>query len=249
VRFHLVHFPIVLAALMAGDGCKGCKKEPPTCNPDDEAFETIHVVVQASENLNPDAEGNPLSVQLRIYQLAGDQTLEMIDFEQVWHEGGEVAFGDDYLAEEVATIHPGRPDHLEIKPEADARFVVATAIFNEPIGQDWFRVWEVPKYHGHSVCNAKKKKKPWPDPCFHVLLDRFAIDGGHTPPSGWDAEAMGELQCPGAPMTTPPPDIPEDDGKKKKKKKGKKVDLEDAKKAQEGADKAQGVEAPEAPGG
>jgi hypothetical protein len=80
-----------------------------------------------------------------------------------------------------------------------------------------------------------------------VMLDGYAIDGGHTPPSGWDA-SKSPVQCPGTPMTTPPPEVPPDDGKKKKKK-GKKVGLEDAKKAQEGAEKAQGVEAPAAPGG
>ncbi len=248
---------IALAAVVSLGSCKGCP--PPNekvCNPDEENFKAINVLVQPTDNLNPDEDGNPLSVQLRVYQLSGEESLELIDFETVWHKGGQEAFGSDYLGEEEVTIHPGRPHHIELKPNPDAKFVVAAAIFNEPIGQDWFRVWEVPRYHGHSVCNAQKKKKEWPDPCFHVMLDRFSIDGGHTPPAGWDASKMGDIQCPGAPMTTPPPKVSEDEGKKKKKKKRKKVGLDDAEKAQDdaekvegGAEKAQGVEAPEAPGG
>jgi type VI secretion system protein VasD len=236
---------VALAGLVALGGCKGCKKDEFTCNPDDEVFELINVVVQPSETLNPDEEGNPLSVQLRIYQLKGEESLELIDFETVWHKGGKEAFGDDYIAEEEVTIYPGRPHHLELKPEADLKFVVAAAIFGDPIGQDWFRVWEVPRYHGQSVCNAKRKKKPWPDPCFHVMLDRYAIDGGHTPPAGWDP-SKSPVQCPGAPMTTPPPEVPEDDGKKKKKKKGK--GLKDAK-VPEQPEQPAAPEAPAAPGG
>ena len=215
---------LVLVAFALGGGCKECPPPQTTCKPDEENFEVINVFVQPGEQLNPNDDGTPLSVQLFVYQLAGDETLEMIDFETVWKEGGEVAFGDDYLSHEEVTIYPDRPDHIELKPEADVRFIVAAAIFTEPLGQDWFRVWEVPKYHGHSVCNAKKKKKPWPDPCFHVTLERYRIDGGHTPPSGWDETKMGDISCPGAPMKTPPAEVKEEPKKKKKKKK-----LKDAK--------------------
>lgn len=232
--------PLLAAASLAATSCK--KKGPPPCNPDDEAFEKIRVLIQPAEGLNLDEEGNPLSVQFRVYQLSGDETIEMIDFEQVWQEGGEAAFADDYLSEEEITVYPGQPDVLELKPNPDARFIVAAGIFREPLGQDWFRVWEVPQYHGHSVCAAKKKKKPWPDPCFHVMLERYAIDGGHTPPAGWDAE-LHELECPGAPMKNAPPEI-KDEGKKKKKKK-KKLKLGEK---MEKAEEAEDASAPDVPG-
>ncbi len=230
-----------VAALAVPTGCKK-KNKGPSCKPDEHPMEAIRVVIQPDEMLNPNDEGEPLSVQLHVYQLSGDETIEMIDFEQVWQEGGEAAFADDYLSEEEITVNPGQPDLLELKPEADARFIVAAAIFREPLGQDWFRVWEVPRYHGHSVCAAKKKKKPWPDPCFHVMLERYSIDGGHTPPAGWDAE-LHELECPGAPMKNPPPEI-KDEGKKKKKKK-KKLKLGEK---MEKAEEAEDASAPDVPG-
>jgi predicted component of type VI protein secretion system len=49
----------------------GCKDGPPPCNPDEENFDVIKVLVQPSDTLNPDDDGTPLSVQLLIYQLAG----------------------------------------------------------------------------------------------------------------------------------------------------------------------------------
>lgn len=230
-----------VAALSLSTGCKK-KNKGPSCKPDDHAMESIRVVVQPDEMLNPNDEGEPLSVQLHVYQLRGDESVEVIDFETVWEEGGEVAFGDDFISEEEITVYPGKDDVLELTPDPEAKFVLAAAIFREPLGQDWFRLYEVPRYHGNDYCAAERKKQPWPDPCFHVLLERSLIDGGPTPPTGWDAEAQ-TLQCPGKPSKTPPVEL-KDDGKKKKKKKRKK--LKD-RKAPEQPESPEAPEKPEAP--
>jgi type VI secretion system protein VasD len=251
------HFRVrALAGLLIGAGvgmfgapsCK--KKDGPTCNPDDKTF-VVRVLIQPTDQLNPDDEDNPLPTVVRVYQLSGDTSLQMIDFKQVWEEGGKVAFGDEYISEEELTIYPERPDMLEIEPDAKASHFLAVAIFREPMGQSWYRVWEVPKYHGHSVCAAERKGKPLPDPCFFVYLDRNQADGGHTAPAGFDKSKAG-VECPGPPLKTPPPEPV--DKKKKKKKKKRKLKLEDAKKA-EGAEAPStpeapsGPEAPSAPGG
>jgi hypothetical protein len=144
-------------------------------------------------------------------------------------------------------VYPDKPEVVEIQPAGDMTHVVAVAIFREPIGRDWFRVWERPKYHGHSVCSAQKKGQKWPDPCFYVQLDRYLVDGGHTAPAGFDKKKV-TIECPGPPMKTPPPEP--QPGKKKKKKKKPKVKLEDAKKLEgaEAPEAPEGPSAPEAPG-
>jgi len=236
-----------LAAAALATVVSGCadKKKGPTCNPDDHAFEAIRVVIQADEMLNPDDEGQPLSVQFFVYQLKGDESVEVIDFETVWEDGGEVAFGDDYISEEKITVYPGKGDVIELTPDPEAKFILAAAIYREPLGQDWFRLYEVPRYHGNDVCTAQLKKKEWPDPCFHVLLERSLLDGGPTPPTGWNAEAQ-TLQCPGKPSRTPPVEI-KDDGKKKKKKKRKKLKDRKAPEAPEQPESPSKPEAPSAP--
>jgi type VI secretion system protein VasD len=236
-----------LAALLSLASATACKKDTgPSCVPEQNDFSKIRVLIQPTEQLNPDEEGTPLSVVFRVYQLKGDTSLDLVDFATVWQEGGQAAFGEEYLAEQEITVYPDKNDVLEIKPDGDMTHLVAVAIFREPIGRDWFRVWQRPKYHGHSVCNAQKKKQPWPDPCFYVQLDRYLVEGGHTPPAGYDAEAMG-VECPGPPMRTPPPE-PTGDKKKKKKKKKPKVTLDDVEKAQD-AEAPEGPSAPETPGG
>ena len=243
----LVRVGLGLTAAVALTTAAGCKKKNkgPTCNPDDEAFETIRVVIQPDEMLNPDDEGEPLSVQLHVYQLKGDESVEIIDFDTVWEEGGEVAFGDDFISKEEITVYPGKDDVLELTPDPEAKFILAAAIFREPLGQDWFRLYEVPRYHGNDVCAAKVKNQPWPDPCFHVLLERSLLDGGPTPPTGWDTEAQ-TLQCPGKPSRTPPVEV-KDGGKKKKKKKRKKLKDRKAPEAPEQPEQPEAPSKPEAP--
>ena len=231
----------IAAALSATAGCKK-KDKGPTCNPDEHAFEAIRVVIQPDEMINLDDEGEPLAVQLHIYQLKGDESVEIIDFDTVWQEGGEVAFGDDFISEQQITVYPGKDDVYEVTPDPEAKFILAAAIYREPLGQDWFRLYEIPRYHGNDFCAAQAKKQEWPDPCFLVLLERSLLDGGPTPPTGWDTEAQ-TLQCPGKPSRTPPVEL-KDDGKKKKKKKRKK--LKD-RKAPEAPEQPEAPSAPEAP--
>ncbi|MEM6292930.1 MAG: type VI secretion system lipoprotein TssJ [Myxococcota bacterium] len=236
-----------LALALGLTGCKNKKNAGPSCTPDDEAFESVRVIIQPDEMLNPNDEGEPLSVQLHVYQLSGDESVDIIDFETVWEKGGEVAFGDDFISEEEITVYPGKNDVLELTPDPAAKFILAAAIFREPLGQDWFRLYEVPRYHGHSVCSAKKKGQPWPDPCFHVALERYLLDGGHTPPSGWDKDAQ-TLVCPGPPMKTPPVEVKDDGKKKKKKKKRKKLKDAEAPEQPEQPEAPAKPEAPAAPG-
>jgi len=244
----LARVGLIVTAAAASMSTAGCKKKNkgPTCKPDEEVFESIRVLVQPDEMLNPDDEGEPLSVQLHVYQLSGDESVEIIDFETVWEEGGEVAFGDDFLSKEEITVYPGKNDVLELTPDPEAKFILAAAIFREPLGQDWFRVYEVPRYHGHDVCSAQRKKQQWPDPCFHVLLERSLIDGGPTPPTGWDDEAHA-LQCPGKPSRTPPVEIKGDGKKKKKKKKRKKLKDRDVPEQPEQPESPETPSKPEAP--
>jgi hypothetical protein len=74
-----------------------------------------------------------------------------------------------------------------------------------------------------------------------VLLDRYLVDGGHTPPAGFDV-GQTNVQCPGPPAKVPPPE-PEPKKPKKKRKK-----LEDTK-VPEVPEQPETPSAPKKPGG
>jgi type VI secretion system VasD/TssJ family lipoprotein len=240
---------IVLAFFVSlAAGVHGCKKkdEGPSCVPEEKKWK-VRVLVQPAESINPDEQGDSLATVIRIYQLSGDVALSTLDFRDAWQKGKD-AFGDEFLAEEERTIYPGRPELVEIEPDPKATHIVAVAIFREPNGVSWYRTWEVPKYHGDSVCLAERQHKTWEDPCFYLLIDRNALDGGHTPPPGFDAKTgpLGTVKCPGPPLKIKPPPPPSKKDEKKKKKDLKKLKkLEKAKDAKA----PEGPEAPEAPKG
>lgn len=232
----------LVAAL--GLGAPGCKKksEAPSCVPEEHAKFKVRVVVQPTAALNPDETGAPLPTVLRLYQLSSDEAVPMLDFRETWQKGKEV-FGDSFVAEDERQIYPGKAELIEIEPDPKATHILAVALFREPTGINWYRLWDVPKYHGDSVCLAQKNKKTWADPCFYVLLDGSLVDGGHAPPPGFDKTAIA-IECPGPPLKMKPP-APEPEKKKKKKKK-----LKDAKAPEvpEAPKTPEAPAAPEAPG-
>lgn len=251
-------------------GCK--KKDEDTCKPEEKGFAKVRVVVQATPEINLDAEGTPRATSLKVFQIKGGRSLDVpLDFRQVWQDAPS-AFGDELLKEEELTIYPDKIDVFDIEPDPEATHIVAAAIFREPLGSSWYAEWEVPEFHGDSVCMAEKKKQPYEDPCFLVFMEGSQIDGDHEPPPGMDPAAI-PIACPPAPLEVKP--APELDPKAKRKAKRKKKreerraklkgeagdaqdkagDAQDkAGTAQETSDKAQGAgdkvanpEAPEAP--
>lgn len=227
-----------LSALLASSACK--KKED-TCKPDEKTFAKVRLVVQPAPQINVDPEGTPRATGVRLYQLKGGRTLDMpLDFLQVWKDAAEV-FGDELLKEEELTIYPDKPDVFEIEPEPEATHFVAVAIFREPVGSAWYAEWEVPQYHGYSVCAAEKNKQTYEDPCFLLFMEGSQIDGGHEPPPGMDADAI-PVTCPPPPLKVEPK--PPEEGKKKKRKKGKGKEKAEgaADQAGEAQDKAAGAQ-------
>ncbi len=222
-----------MALTAAAIAASSCKKEGPTCNPDEKNFKVFRLVVQP-ELMNMDDEGNPRTTVLRIYQLQGGRTLDSMDFDSVFENPTEF-FGDELVGEKELPVYPERAEVIEIEAVPEATHVVAVALFREPTGNTWYREWEVPQFHGHSVCRAEKTKEEWGDPCFYLTIEGTELDGGHQPPPAFDADKFEGLSCPDKPLKIKPP---EDTGKKKKKR--KKRDLKgDAEKAQDGAEKGQ----------
>ncbi|MEE9384506.1 MAG: type VI secretion system lipoprotein TssJ [Nannocystaceae bacterium] len=196
----------------------GCKSSEPTCTPEAEAY-VVRTLVQASEKLNPGVNGEALPVTFRLYQLSDGSGLEALDFNMMWENAAD-ALGGAMVAEDELTVFPGRTAMREIQPDPKTTHLLAVAIFREHVGNSWYRVYEMPRYHGEDVCVARSKDRALADPCFQVFLDGSQIDGGATSPRGFDLSVF-ELQCAPLPSKKPPPKSGDGEKKKKKKKKRK----------------------------
>jgi type VI secretion system protein VasD len=205
---------LTVASLSA---CKNKNQE--TCKPDDYTFKDIEVHIQAADTLNLDDEGNSLPTVVRIYQLSGDLSTRNLDFTELW-EDHESALGDDYISHKEFQIYPDSSEVLPIAPEKDARFLLAFGVFQQPVGNTWFRVYEIPDTYGKQACQLKDDDKDpatLGQPCAYLFMERNQIDGGKSIPPGFDKNKV-EAVC--TPLYSPKPPS-EDDGKKKKKKKKK----------------------------
>ena len=102
----------------------------------------MYVTLQASTNLNLDANGQSLSTLVRILQLTSLTQLETARFLDVWQRPQEV-LGEDLLkASEDIPLDPNDTVSRWIPREAKTQFVVAVAAFRQP-GEMWYGAFKL----------------------------------------------------------------------------------------------------------
>jgi type VI secretion system protein VasD len=130
-------WPVALLAV-AGSACGGAK--PATCD----KSEVMDLTFAPEPRLNPDREGNPRSVVVRLYQLKEAEPFMQAGFEQLWSgsgaTGGPVVAGPDEL-----TLIPGKQEVRRFNRHPKATYVGVTANFREHIADtSWKGVAELP---------------------------------------------------------------------------------------------------------
>lgn len=195
--------------------CKNKNKE--TCKPDDYVFKEISVYIHASADLNLDEEGNPLPTVVRIYQLNGDLATRSLDFTELWRDH-EAALGDEYISDKEFQIYPDSAELIPITPDKEARFLLVFGVFQQPVGNTWYRVYPIPDTFGRQSCELKNEDKDpatLGQPCAYFFMERNQIDGGKSIPPGFDKSKL-ETTC--TPLYTPKTASAEGSGKDKKDK-------------------------------
>ncbi|KIG13335.1 hypothetical protein DB30_00337 [Enhygromyxa salina] len=206
-----------LCATASLGGCKN-KGDKETCKPDEYAFKEIALHIQAAADLNLDEEGNPLPTVVRVYQLNGDLAIRSLDFTELW-EDHETALGDEYISDKEFQIYPDSTELIKLTPEDGVKFILAFGVFQQPVGNTWYRVYEVPDTYGRQACDLKaddEDPESLGEPCMYLYLERNQIDGGKNIPPGFEEDKL-EGVC--TPLYSPKKAAEDDGGKKKKKKK------------------------------
>ena len=99
---------------------------------------SIKVSLVASDNINPGGDGKPLSVVVRVYQLAGKDQFEKTDFLTL-AKADERVLGKDILLRKEVTLLPGATEVLKEDRKEGAEYVGVMALFREG-DQVWRRV-------------------------------------------------------------------------------------------------------------
>ncbi|WP_251979170.1 type VI secretion system lipoprotein TssJ [Salinicola avicenniae] len=98
--------------------------------------ERVRVTVESDAALNPDVEGEPLSVVLRIYQLSELAPFATASPRQLWSDGNAV-LGESQLSHRELTLLPAERKVDQAALEPQAQYVGVAAFFRRAGGEAW----------------------------------------------------------------------------------------------------------------
>lgn len=121
----------LLLAATAGTSC--AKRVAPTPCQTPPPFQ---VVLDISEQVNPDPRGRSLPTVVQVIQLKDSVKLERAGFRDLWNRPKEF-LGEDLLQVAEFTVAPGQKLQRWIQRDPKARFVLAMGHFRQPLGYSW----------------------------------------------------------------------------------------------------------------
>ncbi len=124
----------LLTLLLAVTASISCAKRvgPAPC----ETPPPIQVVLDISEQVNPDPRGRSLPTVVQVIQLKDSAKLERAGFRDLWGRPKEF-LGEDLLQVSEFTVSPGQKTQRWIQRDPKARFILAMGHFRQPLGYSW----------------------------------------------------------------------------------------------------------------
>lgn len=104
---------------------------------------SLSLSLRASDRLNPDDQGRPLSTVVRVYQLKSIAKLERAEFDDIWLHAADTLDGDLIKVDEF-TLYPTDKVLKPLELDKETAFVAAVALFRKPAGFSWRSVAELP---------------------------------------------------------------------------------------------------------
>lgn len=131
----------------------------------------VRVTVEGSDDLNPDVEGEPLSVVLRIYQLAERTSFVMTSPRQLW-QGAEEALGDSLVSQRELIVLPGeqRVDMAMLDPKT--QFVGVAAFFRNVVNDEWQVLFDAETLREDGLLSASEGVR------LRLVEDRIEVERG-----------------------------------------------------------------------
>lgn len=96
----------------------------------------VNAKILASFEINPDAEGRPSPLVVRMYELKANNSFEQADFFKLYDEEA-ATLGGDLLTREEIEISPGEGREVEHKAHEDAHFFGVIAAFRNLQQSHW----------------------------------------------------------------------------------------------------------------
>ena len=133
--------------------------------------------MRASARLNPGEKGEALATVVRLYQLKGVAKLTGASFDDLL-DHDKNTFGEDFLNQQEITINPGDQATPPLVRNPDGAYLVAVALFRQPVGTNWRSVKKLAPADS-DYCHAgtnRKRGTPPPDTTVRFFLDENRIE-------------------------------------------------------------------------
>lgn len=166
-------------------GCADAPVEPKA--PCDKQFVTLQIY--GSGTVNPNENGNPRPVSVRLYQLGSDLKLQNARYDDILLKDKET-LGPDIVKADDVTVYPNDLVEIKFERSKEADFLAGVAFFHEPRGQAWKTFYEFPPIPGEKACSAKGAGEPQNDVRVQFFVDEAKIDNG----SQYDPEMFPRSQ-------------------------------------------------------
>lgn len=134
--------------------------------------ERVRVTIDSDDSVNPDVDGEPLSVVVRIYQLSEQPSFATASPRQLWSEGEDV-LGNSLLSQREVTLLPGeqKVDVAALAP--NAQFVGVAAFFRNTVSDDWHVVFDAEELRNDGLLSASEGVR------LRLVDDRVEVERGH----------------------------------------------------------------------
>lgn len=103
--------------------------------------ERVSVTLNGGERLNPDAEGNSLSVVVRVYQLDSLNAFSTASAAELWQGAGDI-LGDALLSEREIIVLPGGQTRDSAPMAQQVSYVAVVAFFRQMPDERWRLVFD-----------------------------------------------------------------------------------------------------------
>lgn len=94
-------------------------------------IKTVHLDIRAREAVNKNADGVPLSMVIRIYQLKDRKTLDSTDYPSLFATDS-LAIKDDLIVEKDIRLQPGGAVMIDMPMDDNAQYVAVAGMFLSP---------------------------------------------------------------------------------------------------------------------
>lgn len=116
----MMRFLLPCLLVMALSGCSFWKsKEDPQ----------LHLNIQAATNINPNINGKPSPLELRVYQLSDNQAFTQADFVQIFNDHQGVLKAELLVTRQLESIYPGETRKIVQPLAAEAKYIGVIAGF------------------------------------------------------------------------------------------------------------------------